>query len=215
MASSSHWFQTQIGAPTPAELTNLHAWFAAVDTDRSGRIDAGELCQALSHDGNTFDASSAKVMIKMFDRTGTRTIDIHDYVNLHRFISVLTTTFTQYDTDRNGVLSVPEIQAALTRLGFALDPTTSTSVCKKFDPALKGLFTFPTFVEVCCFIGNVRTLLEYYDTDRDGKITLDFAQLTALSLNVLPDLSAKSDKKKHKDKDGHKDKSHKSHKHKH
>jgi Ca2+-binding EF-hand superfamily protein len=172
---------------------------------------AGELCNALSNGGNTFDSSSAKVMIKMFDRTGTRTIDIHDYVNLHRFISVLTSTFTQYDTDRNGMLSVPEVQAALTRLGFGLDATTSTSLCKKFDPALKGVFTFPTFVEVCCFMGNVRTLLEYFDTDRDGKITLDFAQLTSLSLNILPDLSAAKEKKKSKD--GHKD-GHKSHKHK-
>lgn len=38
---------------TPQQLTECRQWFGAVDRDRSGHIDAGEL-QKLSFGGNVF-----------------------------------------------------------------------------------------------------------------------------------------------------------------
>jgi len=55
-------------------------WFHTVDRDRSGRLTAEQLQQALRNNNySTFDLQVVHMMIAMFDRDNTRTINVNEF----------------------------------------------------------------------------------------------------------------------------------------
>jgi Ca2+-binding EF-hand superfamily protein len=141
------------------------------------------------------DRASAATLISMFDNSGMGKIIFGDFPNLHKFISDHTMIFNQHDMDRDGILIVAEVQAALVRLGFALDDAVFRTVLQRFDPELKGRFTFPQFMEVSIFLGNLRRLFGFYDKEQEGKITLDMSTFCMAAVNIVGNKSVRKSKK--------------------
>ena len=69
------------GQAGAAGQDEVRAWFSSVDRDRSGQICPLELQQALVN-GNMskFSEDTCKMMISMFDRNKSGTIDINEFV---------------------------------------------------------------------------------------------------------------------------------------
>merc|ERR1712110_475180 len=77
------------GAPQqPAVDPQVQQWFNAVDSDRSGQIDAKELQKALVN-GNwsNFSEEACRMMIEMFDKEKKYSINIHEFGALFQYIN--------------------------------------------------------------------------------------------------------------------------------
>jgi hypothetical protein len=58
-------------------------WFRAVDKDGNGKITSDEL-QRLSFGGVGLSASTAKTLVRVFDKDNNGTIDFYEYAALHK-----------------------------------------------------------------------------------------------------------------------------------
>merc|ERR1712083_1072951 len=77
------------GAPQQPQVDpQVQQWFNAVDSDRSGQIDAKELQRALVN-GNwsNFSEEACRMMIEMFDKDKKGTISIHEFGALFQYIN--------------------------------------------------------------------------------------------------------------------------------
>ena len=93
-------------APGPTQQTVQ--WFQAVDQDRSGHINALELQRALVN-GNMsqFSEEACRMMIDMFDKDRSGTIDVREFGQLFDYIGQWRGVFQGFDRDRSIQRPVP------------------------------------------------------------------------------------------------------------
>ena len=103
---------------------DIQNWFRSVDTDRSGQINALELQSALVNGNMTrFSEETCKMMIIMFDRNMSGTIDINEFGQLFNYVNQWRSMFMNFDRDRSGSIEHNEFSQALVQLGYNLSPT--------------------------------------------------------------------------------------------
>eukprot|EP00762_Andalucia_godoyi_P003213 ANDGO_01083.mRNA.1 Penta-EF hand domain-containing protein 1 len=150
------------GGLAPQEMQQLQAWFAAVDCDRTGFVDAPELQKALSAAGNSFDLGVAKVLVKMFDKKNLGKIDFTDFIDLHKFIMTAKETFHTHDIDHDGRVTIPECHKALQRFQFNLTDQTLKANMMMVDKNLRGSLDFTEFMQMLVSLGHARHIFELY-----------------------------------------------------
>ncbi|RXG68277.1 Programmed cell death protein 6 [Armadillidium vulgare] len=101
------------------DVNYLRSIFQKVDRDGSGAIDARELQSALSNGNWTpFNPDTVKLMMGMFDRTGSNTISFNDFGALWKYVVDWQNCFKTYDRDNSGNISKDELKTALTTFGY-------------------------------------------------------------------------------------------------
>ena len=81
-------------------------WFHTVDKQQTGRLTAEQLQQALRNNNySTFDIQVVHLMVGMFDRDNSRTINVHEFCDLWKYLGQWRKTFDQFDQDRSGNIS--------------------------------------------------------------------------------------------------------------
>ncbi|KAK2553129.1 Programmed cell death protein 6 [Acropora cervicornis] len=92
--------------------------FTKIDKDGNGRITAHELQQALSNGSWTpFNPETVRLMISMFDRDNSGTIEFNEFYALWQYVTDWQKTFRSYDTDNSGSIDKNELKMALTNFG--------------------------------------------------------------------------------------------------
>lgn len=166
------------------EMQGLQQWFNSVDIDRSGTITANELA-VYPFMGKPLGLETSKKLIKVFDKNYTGNIDFNEYVLLNRFINQMQAAFLQADQDRSGFLDSREIFNAITGAGFQLTYPTIQSICQKYDTMRNGRITVDSFIQICAHLAGVRSIFEWNDTTRSGKVTLTYDQLSHITVHLL------------------------------
>ena len=59
-----------------------------------------------------------KMMIKMFDRDHSQTINVNEFCELWKYLGQWRQTFDRYDADRSGNISQQELAQALQQMGY-------------------------------------------------------------------------------------------------
>lgn len=176
----------QRAAPPPPQGVdpNIQAWFNAVDTDRSGQIDANELKQALVN-GNwsKFSEEACKLMISMFDRSKTGTINIYEFGELFNFINQWKSVFESIDRDRSGFIDQQELMQAYTQMGYRFSPTFVQNLLTKYDPKTKRL-TLDNFIVSCIQIKRLTDSFRNRDREMRGQATLVYEDFIGLALGA-------------------------------
>jgi Ca2+-binding EF-hand superfamily protein len=155
-----------------------------VDKDRSGSISAVELAQ-FPFNNKPVGLDLAKYLIKAFDKDYTGNIEFQEFASLHQFMKNMQTAFTTADQDRSGFLDAREIHGAVVQAGFQLSLPTVQAISAKFGTPQRGV-SFDQFLMICSHLAGVRTIFEYNDQQRSGRVTFTMDQLAHITVHVLP-----------------------------
>ncbi|XP_024520413.1 sorcin [Selaginella moellendorffii] len=166
-----------------ADTEALRVWFQSVDVDQSGSINVTELQEALAAGNLRFSQSMVAQMIRMYDRDQNGTMSFEEFVNLHKFLSLVQNAFTA-SSRGSGVLGLSEMHKALAQAGYALDQPSFFMACQSFDHKRTGQFRLDDFISICIYLQSARNLFDAFDTTRQGRITLDFNQFVYCGGNL-------------------------------
>lgn len=162
------------------------ALFAAVDTDRSGAINAKELQAALSSGGFVFNPRTCKMCIRMFDFDGNGTLSFHEFERLLATLQQWTALFQAADRDRSGKLSGPEVKKLLFDLGFtSLPDSTLEKVWRAYDDDASGVLSYDEVVLLLAQVAAMTSRFQQHDPSRVGAATLSYPQFIDLIFGCL------------------------------
>jgi len=185
---------TQPHGPPPGSDPQLWSWFSAVDTDRSGAINAVELERALINgDWTPFDLDTVKLLIGMFDTDKNGTIGFSEFAGLWKYIKDWQNVFKHFDRDQSGSIDSSELTQALQQFGYNLSRNLVALVQRKYDPTATAAtggrgpppgITFDRFVRACVVIRQLSEAFKGLDTDRDGWIQVNYEQFMETVLRL-------------------------------
>lgn len=158
-------------------------WFHTVDKNQTGRLSAEQLQQALRNNNySTFDIQVVHLMVGMFDRDNSRTINVHEFCDLWKYLGQWRKTFDQFDQDRSGNISKQELDQALRTMGYQFSPQFSDVLFRKFDYRKTGSLQFDGFVHSVILIQRLTTAFQQYDTQRNGNAHFTYENFLATVL---------------------------------
>merc|ERR1711935_307061 len=173
------------GAPQqPAVDPQVQQWFNAVDSDRSGQIDAKELQKALVN-GNwsNFSEEACRMMIDMYDKDKTGTISISEFQQLFGSMNQWKAMFESYDKDRSGSIEQAELTQAFQQMGYRFSPTFIQNLLSKYDPRTRRL-TLDNFIVASVQIQRLTTSFRNRDREMRGQATLAYEDFVGLALGA-------------------------------
>ncbi|XP_037791817.1 programmed cell death protein 6-like isoform X1 [Penaeus monodon] len=87
-------------------VTDWQQCFRSFDRDGSGNISKDELRTAITTFGYRFSDKFYDVLMQRFDRTGKGGVYFDDFIQCCIVLHTLTQAFSQYDQDRDGVITI-------------------------------------------------------------------------------------------------------------
>jgi len=174
----------QQGPPQGQVDPQVAQWFNAVDTDRSGKITATELQQALVN-GNwsKFSEEACRMMIDMFDTTKTGEININDFGALFNYINQWKAMFEGLDKDKSGLIDNNEYTQALSQMGYRFSPTFVNNVLVKYSPRDRKM-TLDNFIVSSVQIKRLTESFRARDTQMMGQATLHYEDFVGLAMGA-------------------------------
>ncbi|KAJ1911495.1 hypothetical protein H4219_005922 [Mycoemilia scoparia] len=171
-------YGSQGGSPQVAGVPSreqLYGWFQSVDSDRSGAIDAMELKAALVNgDWSHFSDGTIHLMVTMFDRDRSGTIDFNEFVSLWKYIEEWKKCFRAFDRDGSGSIDRGELANALRAFGFNVSPTVIDILVHKLDCRGRGDINFDNFINACVTVKTLTESFKRLDTDGDGWVNMNY-----------------------------------------
>jgi len=168
--------------PTDAFLQEV---FRKVDTDRSGSISSNELQAALSNGTwSPFNPETVRMMIGMFDKDSSSTIDFNEFKSLWNFITQWEKVFRGFDEDKSGSIDKNEFRKALTSFGYRLSDRFYDLLIRKFDRTGRGTVAFDDFIQACVSIQTLTNAFRQYDRLQNGQITINYEDFLSLVFSL-------------------------------
>lgn len=171
----------------PAIDPQIQQWFMSVDADRSGRISALELQQALVN-GNWshFNPETCRLMIGMFDRDHTGQIELNEFQALWNYIQQWKGVFERFDGNRTGQIESNELHQALSSMGYNLSPQFMQMCVCKFDIQGRRSMKLDDFIQCCVMIKSLTDMFVARDPQRTGRITVTYEDFMTMSILNKP-----------------------------
>ncbi|XP_011207227.1 peflin isoform X1 [Bactrocera dorsalis] len=158
-------------------------WFNMVDRDRSGKINSSELKAALVNGrGENFSDNACKLMISMFDKDASGTIDIYEFEKLYEYINQWLMVFKTYDRDGSGHIDENELTQAFSQMGFRFTPEFINFLVKKSDPRDHKEVSVDQFIVLCVQIQRFTESFRQRDTQQNGTITIGFEDFLSIAI---------------------------------
>jgi Ca2+-binding EF-hand superfamily protein len=158
--------------PVSPEAQNF---FNMVDKDRSGKIDAEDLQQALVNgNGENFSITACNMMINMFNKDKTGCVDVYEFEKLFNYINQWIAAFKAYDRDQSGAIDEAELAQALVQMGYRLSPEFIKSIIARSDPVDHEAISMDQFIVLCVQIQRFSDAFRVRDTEQRGFITIGF-----------------------------------------
>ncbi|XP_057311821.1 sorcin-like isoform X2 [Hydractinia symbiolongicarpus] len=171
--------------PTPQGIDpTLWGWFQAVDRDNSGSITADELQQALlNNNWSHFNGETCRLMIGMFDKDRSGTIDVYEFAALWKYIQDWKACFDRFDTDRSGTIDEGELIQAFTTFGYRLSPQFCGLCVRVFDRNNVRTMKFDDFIQCCVMLKTLTDAFRKHDTRQVGVININYEQFLEMVLD--------------------------------
>lgn len=162
----------------------LWGWFQSVDRDRSGSITADELRQALTNSNwSHFNAETCRLMIGMFDKNRSGTIDVYEFAALWKYIQDWKACFDGFDRDRSGTIDQNELDQAFKTFGYRLSPNFCQLCVRVFDRGSALTMKFDDFIQCCVMLKSLTDAFRKHDTSQRGVINVSYEQFLEMVLD--------------------------------
>ncbi|KAK2159936.1 hypothetical protein LSH36_143g04042 [Paralvinella palmiformis] len=161
-------------------------WFQAVDMDRSGRITALELQQALTNTNWThFNADTCTLMIGMFDRDYNG-IDLNEFHSLWNYLQQWRGIFAQFDRDSSGFIDANELHNAFNTLGYRLSPQFSQLIVRRYDLNTRSRLSLDNFIQSCVLLKSLTDVFRQKDVQMTGQVQIGYEELLTMCMLHKP-----------------------------
>ncbi|CAL4124616.1 unnamed protein product [Meganyctiphanes norvegica] len=182
-AAQTHYGQQSTVNPSASGVDpNISSWFIAVDQDKTGQINAKELSQALYSGKQKFSEEACKLLITMFDKDYSGTINIYEFGELFKFVAQWTETYRRFDLDNSGTIDEEEYRQALLAQGYQLSPQFINVLATKFAPTTHQ-FTLDNFIVSNVRIHNLTQAFRSRDIEMKGMITIGYEEFLSVFIN--------------------------------
>ncbi|TPP58302.1 Programmed cell death protein 6 [Fasciola gigantica] len=160
--------------------------FRGADTDRSGQIDHRELQRALSNGvGTPFNENTVRLMMSMFDRDYSGTIELNEFVQLVDYVQQWRACFQRFDRDNSGTIDARELQTALRSFGYSLSSNFIHLMVNRFDRTHRGVVAFDDFIHMCVSLQQLTNAFRPYDIRGNGWAQMNFEQFLTAAFSVI------------------------------
>ncbi|XP_062501429.1 programmed cell death protein 6-like [Corticium candelabrum] len=167
-------------------MNDVKLWYhgKAVDADQSGGISAQELRQALVN-GNWshFNPETCRLMIGMFDKDKSGTIDIYEFSALWKYIQEWKQCFDSFDRDRSGTIDAGELNQAFSTFGYRLSMEFSQLCVRLFDRSHAHTMKLDDFIQCCVMLKSMTDAFRGRDIQQQGVITISYEQFMEMALD--------------------------------
>jgi len=168
----------------PSVDPTIAQWFNAVDVDKNGEISATELQAALvNSDHSHFREEACRMMIDMYDKDKTGTIEVHEFSQLFGSINQWKAVFEAHDKDRSGRIEQAELDQAFQQMGFRFSPTFVQNLLAKYDPKTRRL-SLDNFIVACVQIQRLTTSFKTRDREMRGQATMAYEDFIGIALGA-------------------------------
>jgi len=159
-------------------------WFGAVDTDRSGQIDAKELQGALMN-GNMskFSEEACMMMIDLYDSDKTGQINVNEFGALFKFINQWKAAFEALDHDKSGTINEQAFAQSLGQSGFRFSPGFISSLVVKYSPRDRRV-TLDNFIVANVQIRRLTDSFRTRDTQMNGTANMAYEDFVGLAMGA-------------------------------
>ncbi|PIK55288.1 hypothetical protein BSL78_07807 [Apostichopus japonicus] len=179
--------QQPAAGPPPGVDPNIYSWFVSVDQDKSGQITATELQQALTNSNwSHFNAETCRLMIGIFDRDQSGTINIQEFSALWNYIQQWKGVFERYDQDKSGAIEANELSTAFVQMGYNVSPQFTQMLVAKYDIAARRSLKLDDFIQACVMLKSLTDSFRQRDTNMNGTITISYEDFMSLVLLNRP-----------------------------
>ncbi|XP_040572811.1 peflin isoform X1 [Lepeophtheirus salmonis] len=183
-AQQSYRPQAYSAPPQQNASQGIESWFRAVDTDNSGQIDAAELKKALVNGNWTnFSEEACTIMISLYDKNSTGTIDVNEFQALYSCINEWKATFESIDSDKSGAIEQNELIQAFQQMGYRFTPTFIQNLLAKYDPQNRRL-TLDNFIVSSIQIKRLTDSFRVRDKEMKGHAALGYEDFIGLALGT-------------------------------
>ncbi|KAF7989974.1 hypothetical protein HCN44_008648 [Aphidius gifuensis] len=176
---------SNIQANTDVQVSpEVQQWFSAVDSDRSGKISSLELKAALANgQGGTFSDTACKLMIGMFDKEKTGSINVTEFQALYNYINAWLGVFRGFDHDNSGSIQESELSAAFTQMGYRFSQEFIKYLIAKSDFNQHQSITVDQFIVLCVQIQKFTEAFRTRDNEQTGTISISFEDFLTVALS--------------------------------
>uniref|UniRef100_A0A803LEU8 EF-hand domain-containing protein n=1 Tax=Chenopodium quinoa TaxID=63459 RepID=A0A803LEU8_CHEQI len=165
------------------DLAILREWFDRVDSSQTGNITASQLKNALAVGNLDLPLSVVQQMIRMYDFDKNGTMSFEEFVALNQYLLKVQQAFSDLERGQGFLLhdevhevAFQSLQMFIVKLGFSLDSPAFYTACESFDQKKNGTFRLDAFISLCIFLQSARNLFNSFDTNKQGRVTLDMNQ---------------------------------------
>lgn len=161
----------------------VQQWFMSVDADKSGRITAIELQQALVNaNWSHFNPETCRLMIGMFDKDMSGTIELNEFQALWNYIQQWKGVFEQFDQNRSGQIDFNELCNAYRQMGYNLTPQFAQTVVAKFDIMGRQSLTLDNFIQSCVMLKSLTDAFKSRDPTSSGRVNMSYEDFMTLAV---------------------------------
>ncbi|GMH07330.1 hypothetical protein Nepgr_009170 [Nepenthes gracilis] len=184
--SSSYGQQSPFPPGTNPEVIRI---FQAVDKDRSGFVDDGELQQALSSGYQKFSLRTIRLLTFLFKNPHDSSLRLgpKEFSALWNCLGEWHTIFGRFDRDRNGKIDATELRDALYSLGYSVPPSVLHLLVSYYanGSRQKVELNFDSFIECGMIIKGLTEKFKEKDKGYTGSATLSYDTFMSMVLPFL------------------------------
>eukprot|EP00210_Caulerpa_lentillifera_P008128 g7762.t1 len=164
---------------------NVREWFDTIDKDGNGTIDGLELQAALANGNLHFSLYSVVQMIRLFSNNNKNCLNYTDFKTLHRVLEQVQNSFTNGDSNHDGLLMYDEVAKILKQAGYKIDREVFNHMMQAIDPEEKQAIDLTAFIRLTMMLRGITCAFREFDPYESGAITLDFNQFLYVATKLV------------------------------
>eukprot|EP00764_Aduncisulcus_paluster_P013716 gnl/Carplike_NY0171/737_a1019_2225.p1 GENE.gnl/Carplike_NY0171/737_a1019_2225~~gnl/Carplike_NY0171/737_a1019_2225.p1 ORF type:complete len:218 (+),score=37.97 gnl/Carplike_NY0171/737_a1019_2225:122-775(+) len=158
-STTTQWMGAQYGSVISTQEAQIQQRFVALDTDRSGFVDEGEISRGFANNGRVLPLATARKLIRLFDQgLSNGVVGIAEFKYLDAFINSIRMAFASCDPHRTGRIAYAQLSSVLQAQGFMMTPDMLLALQLGWDREKMGSVEYFDVIDCAVTLALCKTL---------------------------------------------------------